>query len=475
MRKALVAVAFALAAVGSLEGQQPVAPRPAATPAQQPASRLAPTPARPPDVPQSAPAPTPAGAPPGPSLTVLKAARVFDGRSDRMIENGVVIIEGSRIRDVGPNLPVPAQATALDLGDATILAGFIDSHTHLTEEASENWLSDFYEDLRRPVPEKAIISTAFARRILDAGFTTVRDVGSSDSLDVGLRNAINRGVVPGPRMLVARYAIGSTGGHCDRTGFPEGSFGSEPGVEKGMIHGPAEARQAVRIEAKYGADVIKTCASGGVLSLGDDVSAPQLSDEELAALVDEAHRLGKKAAAHAHGDLAARAAVRAGIDSIEHGSFLTDETLALMKSKGTYLVPTLLAGEWTGGKADKFPPQIAVKARAALAARSDMFKRALKSGVRIAFGTDSGVSPHGINAQEFHLMVDLGMAPAAALRSAGPAAADLLGLGDRIGTLEKGKEADVIAVPGDPLKDIRATERVFFVMKGGRIFRYSPR
>jgi len=450
MRAFLVALAFVFATVGPLKAQQPASPRPASTPSA-------------------------AGAPSVPTITALKAVRVFDGRSDRMIENGVVIVEGSRIRDVGANLPIPAQATALDLGDATILAGFIDSHTHLTDEATDNWLADFYENLRRPVPEKAIIATAYARRLIDAGFTTVRDVGSSDSLDVGLRNAINRGVVPGPRMLVARYAIGSTGGHCDTTGFPEGTFGVEPGTAKGIIHGPAEARQAVRIEVKYGADVIKTCASGGVLSLGDDVAAPQLSDEELAALVDEAHRLGKKAAAHAHGDLAARAAVRAGIDSIEHGSFLTDETLALMKSKGTYLVPTLLAGEWTGGKADKFPPQIAVKARAALAARSDMFRRALKSGVRIAFGTDSGVSPHGINAQEFHLMVDLGMPPGAALRSAGPAAADLLGLADRIGTLEKGKEADVIAVPGDPLKDIRATERVFFVMKGGRILRYTAR
>jgi imidazolonepropionase-like amidohydrolase len=406
---------------------------------------------------------------------VLKAARMFDGRSDRTIENGVVIVEGSRIREVGANLAIPAQATALDLGDATILAGFIDSHTHLTDEASENWLADFYEGLRRPVPEKAIIATAFARRVLDAGFTTVRDVGASDAIDVGLRNAINRGLVLGPRMLVAREAIGATGGHCDRNGFPPGTFGAEPGVERGMIHGAGEARQAVRLNVKYGADVIKTCASGGVLSLNDDVSSQQLTDEELTAIADEAHRLGKKTAAHSHGDLAARAAARAGIDSIEHGSFLTDETFAVMKSKGTYFVPTLLAGDWTGGKAEKFPPAIAAKARAALAARSDAFRRALKGGVRIAFGTDSGVSVHGINAQEFHLMVGLGMSPAAALRSAGQAAADLLGLGDRIGTLEKGKEADIIAVPGDPLKNIRATESVFFVMKAGKILRYSRR
>jgi len=276
-------------------------------------------------------------------------------------------------------------------------------------------------------------------------------------------------------MLVARDAIGATGGHCDQTGFPAGTFGAESGPDKGIIHGADEARQAVRLNVKYGATVIKTCASGGVLSLGDDVAAPQLTDDELAAIADEAHRLGRKAAAHAHGDLAARAAVKAGIDSIEHGSFLTDETLALMKAKGTYLVPTLLAGEWTGGKADKFPPQIAAKARAALAARSDMFRRALKSGVKIAFGTDAGVSPHGINAREFSLMTGLGMSPAAALRAAGPAAADLLGLGSLVGTLEKGKEADIVAVPGDPLADIRATERVFFVMKAGRIVRYNAR
>lgn len=462
MRASLAAVALAFTAVVSS-----AQPAPAPTPAPR-----APSPASPARPAPPSRAAAPSGLPP---VTALKAARLFDGRSDRVIENGVVIIEGSVIRDVGSNLPIPPDATALDLGDATILAGFIDSHTHVTDEATDNWLADFYEGLRRPVPEKAIIATAYARKVLEAGFTTVRDLGSSDSIDVGLRNAINRGLVPGPRILAARDAIGATGGHCDQTGFPEGTFGADWGPEKGIIHGAAEARQAVRLDVKYGADVIKTCASGGVLSLGDDVSAPQLSDEELAALVDEAHRLGKKAAAHAHGDLAARAAVQVGIDSIEHGSFLTDQTLALMKSKGTYLVPTLMAGEWTGGKAEKFPPQIAIKARAALAARSDMFKRALKSGVKIAFGTDSGVSPHGLNAQEFKLMVDLGMSPAAALRSAGPAAADLLGLGDRIGTLEKGKDADIIAVPGDPLKNIEATERVFFVMKGGRILRYSAR
>lgn len=426
------------------------------------------------------PAPTPAPAPGAPaagapSLVALKASRVFDGRSDRFTENGIVLIEGTKIRDVGTRVTIPPSALVLDLGDATILAGFIDSHTHVTGESSENWLGDFYEGLRRPVAEQAIFAAGWARRTLESGFTTIRDLGASDGIDVGLRNAVNRGLVPGPRMIVAREGIGATGGHCDRGGFPPGTFGDEPGPSRGIVSGANEARAAVRLNVKYGADVIKTCASGGVLSLNDDVSSPQLTDEELAALVDEAHRRGKKAAAHSHGDAAARAAVRAGIDSIEHGSFLTDETLALMKSKGTYLVPTLLAGEWTGGKAEKFPPLIAAKARAALAARSDMFRRALKSGVRIAFGSDAGVSPHGLSAQEFALMVGLGMPAASALRSAGPAAADLLGLGNLIGTLEKGKEADVVAVPGDVLKDIRATERVFFVMKGGKIVRYSAR
>ncbi|HSS44392.1 MAG TPA: amidohydrolase family protein, partial [Thermoanaerobaculia bacterium] len=334
--------------------------------------------------------------------------------------------------------------------------------------------SDFYENLRRTVPEQTLLAAGFAKKTLESGFTTVRNVGAADDIDVGLRNAINKGLTPGPRMLVSRYALGATGGHCDRTGFPVGTFGSELSVEKGKLAGADEARQAVRLQVKYGADVIKMCASGGVLSLGDDVAAPQMTDEELVAAIDEAHRLGRKAAAHAHGDAAARAAVKAGIDSIEHGSFMTDETLSLMRARGTYLVPTLLAGETVGSRTEKLPPQIAVKARAAVAARSDMFRRALKMGVKIAFGTDAAVSPHGLSAQEFGLMVGLGMSPGQALRAAGPAAADLLGLSSLVGTLEKGKEADIVAVPGDPTKDIHVTEKVLFVMKGGTVCKSAP-
>ena len=409
-----------------------------------------------------------------PSVIALKAARMFDGRSDRTVENAVILVEGSKIREAGPGLAIPPGATVIDLGDATLLPGFIDAHTHLTGEASDNWISDFYLGLRRSDPEQALLASTYAKKTLLSGFTTVRNVGAQKDLDVGLRNAIRNGWIDGPRMLVSRYALGATGGHCDTTGFPPDTFGPERGPAEGMLHGPDEGRQAVRLQVKYGADVIKVCASGGVLSLGDEVGAPQLTDAELTAIVDEAHRLGKKAAAHAHGDLAARAAVKAGIDSIEHGSFMTEETLQLMKAKGTFLVPTLLAGETVGAKADKLPPEIAVKARAALAGRSDMFRRALKDGVRIAFGTDAAVSPHGTSAREFGLMTGLGMSPAASLRTTG-AAAELLGLGTTLGTIEAGKEADIVAVPGDPLKDIHVTERVLFVMKGGRVHRQPSR
>jgi imidazolonepropionase-like amidohydrolase len=300
----------------------------------------------------------------------------------------------------------------------------------------------------------------------------VRDVGASDYVDVALRNSINGGLVPGPRMLVAAYALGARGGHCDLSGFPYMLFGRETGMAEGVASGAAGFRDAVRMQIKYGADVIKTCATGGVLSLADDVDTPQLTQEEMDAIVDEAHRLRRKAAAHAHGAEGARVAVRAGIDSIEHGSFLDEETLRLMKERGTYFVPTLMAGEYIGPKSKRqYPPEIAAKARAAVEARSASFRKAVQMGVRIAFGTDSAVSPHGRNAEEFALLVDHGMTPAAALRAATSVDAALLGVDGLLGTLEAGKEADIVAVPGDPLADIRATERVLFVMRGGKVYR----
>lgn len=407
------------------------------------------------------------------SLVVLKAARLFDGRSDAVVPNGVVVVEGDHIRAVGSGIPVPAGAKVIDLGDATLLPGLIDAHTHMTGESSDNWLQGTFEGMRRTVAETAIRSTEYARKTLMAGFTTVRDVGSGDYIDVGLRNSIAAGVVPGPRMMVAVHALGARGGHCDESGFPYGFFGAETGFEDGIASGADQFRDSVRFQVKYGADVIKICATGGVLSLTDEVDTPQLTQEEMNAIVDEAHRLRKKVAAHAHGAEGAKYAIRAGVDSIEHGSFLDDEALRMMKEHGTYLVPTLLAGEYTAGRSEirHYPPEIAAKAQAALAARSDMFKRALKAGVKIAFGTDSAVSPHGINGQEFGLLTSLGMSPAAALRSATSGAADLLGLAKTIGTLEAGKAADVIAVPGNPLTDVKVMEKVKLVMKGGEVFK----
>jgi imidazolonepropionase-like amidohydrolase len=407
-----------------------------------------------------------------PSVVVLKAARLFDGKSDELVKNGIVIVEGGTIAAAGSDLAIPQGAKVLDLGDATLSPGFIDAHTHLSGEMSDDWNRDFVERIRRQVAEQAYYAAAHAKMTVEAGFTTVRDVGSGDLIDVSLRNAIAKGLVPGPRMLVAVHGIGARGGHADRNGTRRGLL-PEEGVAEGIADGPERLREAVRYQVKFGADVIKFCASGGVLSLADEVDTPQLTLEEMKALIDEAHRLRKKVAAHCHGEHAARDAIEAGVDSIEHGSFLSADTLSLMRQKGVYLVPTLLAGEWTGGKSQKFPPEIAAKAKAALAARSAMFRNALRSGVKIAFGTDSGVSPHGLNAKEFALMTGLGMKPIDALKSATSVDAELLGIAQKVGTLEKGKLADIIAIPGDPTEDITATEQVVFVMKEGRVVKGS--
>lgn len=406
-------------------------------------------------------------------VIALKAARLFDGSGDTLVRDAVVLIEDGKIKAAGAKLAIPEGAEVIDLGDSTLLPGLIDAHTHVTGESTDNWALGLVAELRRTVPEQAIRSTAFARRILDAGFTTIRNVGAGDSVDLGLRNAIEAGVVAGPRILVAGNSLGARGGHCDLTGFPAGTFGEESALEDGIAAGADGFRDAVRYAVKYGADVIKVCATGGVLSPGDEVDTPQVTQDEMDAIVEEAHRLRKKVAVHAHGAEGAKVAIRAGADSIEHGSFLDDATLRMMKDRGTYLVPTLLAGEYASGRVTprQYPPEIAAKAEAAMAARSTMFKKALALGVKIAFGTDSGVSPHGKNAQEFKLLVDHGMAPAAALRSATAVAAELLGIARTVGTVRAGKDADLIAVPGDPLADITAMERVSFVMKGGRVHR----
>jgi len=405
---------------------------------------------------------------------VLKAARMFDGKSNALATPGIVVISEGKIVGVGASATVPAGAEVIDLGDATLMPGFIDAHTHLTMMYSEDYAKAALDGLRKPIPEMALDASVNARITLMAGFTTVRDVGSRDYLDAGLRNAINRGVVPGPRMLVAVHAIGATGGHCDETGYREGAIGPETGPEVGVINGADEARRAVRLAHKYGATVIKTCATGGVLSLADAVDTPQLTQAELDALVDEAHALRLKTAAHAHGAEGAKRAIRAGIDSIEHGSFLDDEALDLMKAKGTYYVPTLMATQGLTEQIAKgvpIPPAIKVKAEDAIAHVHATFQRALAKGVKIGLGTDAAVYPHGRNAEEFHQMVDLGMKPIDALKAGTSSDADLLGLAEKIGTLENGKLADVVAVPGDPVQNIRQTEHVLFVMKEGVIYK----
>ncbi len=410
---------------------------------------------------------------------VLKAARLFDGRSETLLAPAMILVQGDRIQAVGASLAVPAGATVIDLGDATLMPGFLDAHTHLAMEYPVDFNQTDLDGLRLTVAERTLRRIPDVKATLMSGFTTVRDVGAGDFIDVGLRNAINRKVIPGPRMLVAGNAIGTTGGHCDNlAGFRFNLFGRESGIADGVADSPAEFRKAVRYAVKYGADVIKTCATGGVLSPTDEVDTPQLTQEELNALVDEAHALKKKAAAHAHGAEGAKRAIRAGIDSIEHGSFLDSEALDLMKQRGTVLVPTLMAIK---GLRERIrggiylPPAMKTKAEAAMAAIENAVRMAVAKNVRIGLGTDTSVFPYPRAAEEFAELVRYGLKPIDALRAGTSVDAELFGLADKVGMLQAGKLADIVAVPGNPLSDIRVTEKVFFVMKDGEVFRNDKR
>ena len=424
----------------------------------------------------AAPVALAADAPAASQAVVLKAAHIFDSVSGKLADHGVVVVQDGKITAVGTGAAIPAGARVIDLGDATLMPGMIDSHVHLDGQFEENWYKGFYQEATRFPAEQALYAAKYAKQTLEAGFTSVRDVGSTDYIAVSLRDAIDAGVTEGPRMKVSNYAIGSTGGHADDNPFPP-QLVPPFGPVEGVCNGPDECRAAVRYQMKYGADVIKFMPSGGVLSLSDPVDVPELTQDEMDAIVGEAHTWHRKVAAHCHGDAAAKMAIQAGVDSIEHGTFLQDDTLKMMKDKGVYLVPTLYASYWVGQKADSYPPAIREKALKAAAQSQIMFQHAVKIGVPIAFGTDSAVEPHGLDAQEFWLMVKNGMSPADALMAATTRAAQLLygNHGDKnvnapVGTLEAGKFADIIALPGDPLKDIHATEHPVFVMKGGQIY-----
>ncbi|MGP8035557.1 MAG: amidohydrolase family protein [Steroidobacteraceae bacterium] len=397
---------------------------------------------------------------------VLKAAHIFDATGTALKDGAVVVVRGERIVSVGAT--APAGARVIDLGNATLLPGFIDAHTHLTMQLERNYYLGRYHDIMRFPAEQALYAALYAKRTLEAGFTTVRNVGAADFVDISLRNAINAGVTEGPRMLTAAHGIGSPGGHFDLLSYPPDRVHVEGPIE-GICSGPESCREAVRYQMKWGADLIKIAASGGVLSESDPVDVPQLTLDEMRAIVSEAHAWRRKVATHCHGDAAARLAIEAGVDSIEHGSFLTEDTLRLMKAKGVYLVPTRVTVEWVQKEADSYPPVIAAKARAAAAAHGNMFRAALRVGVPIALGTDAGVYPHGMNGQEFGLYVKLGMSPAQALLSGTRDDAKLLGIDADVGTLEAGKVADIVAVPGNVLSDIRATEHPVFVMHLGKI------
>lgn len=405
--------------------------------------------------------------------TVLRAARMIDGTGAATVANAAIVVTDDRIVAVGPaaSVSVPTGARVLDLGDVTLLPGFIDAHTHIIGRTLGDPLNDLAV-VKDYAGYGAIVGVDNARRTLMAGFTTIRVVGAPNFDDMALRQAITDGRVPGPRMENAGHAIGITGGHCDENGYRPGLI--RLGPEDGVADGQDQVRAAVRYQVKSGADVIKMCATGGVLSEGDAVGATQYTYEEMKALVDEATKLGRKVAAHAHGTEGIKIAVRAGVSSIEHGSFLDEEGARMMAQRGTFLVPTMMAGEAVEkfAKSGVLKGLRAEKALAAAAAMRHAARIAVANHVQIALGTDAGVIPHGTNAREFGLMVEWGgLTPMAALNAGTLNAAKLLGWDARVGSLATGKLADIVAVPGDPLADIHATERVSFVMKGGVIYK----
>jgi imidazolonepropionase-like amidohydrolase len=404
---------------------------------------------------------------PGSQTVVVEAGRVLDVRTGKYLEHQIILIENGRIKEIGAAASVrphfPAGAKTIDLSKETILPGLIDCHTHITFDPT----SVGYRGLGISYPREALIGAKNARITLEAGFTSVRNLGASGYADVALRDAIDAGDVPGPRMQVSGPPLSITGGHADNNLLaPQFDY-----TDEGVANGVPGVMAKVRENIKYGADVIKFMASGGVLSKGDRADLEQYSPEEMRAIVAESHRLGRKVAAHAHAAVAIRDAAEAGVDSIEHGSFMNEEDILVMKQHGTYLCPTLYLMDWFMENYQKLglTPDMIAKAKVVMPAARENVSRAMREGVKIAFGTDAAVYPHGLNAHEFPVMVRMGMTPLAAIQAATINAADLLGWSDKVGTLEPGKFADIIAVDGDPLADTSVLEHVKFVMKGGDV------
>lgn len=426
------------------------------------------------------PGPVPAANTP-PKITYILAGKLFDAASDNVRESAVIVVEGERIKAVGSaaEIKLPSGANVIDLTNATVLPGLIDCHTHLSYRADR--YDDIYHFKDSPFTH-AFFAVGNARKTLEAGFTTVRDVSSPPFLMVDLRDSINQGFTVGPRVVASGPGISITGGHGDLNNFPPDVQVSMYPAERDfrIADGVDQIRHVVRAQIKYGVDVIKIMSTGGVLSKGDSPGAPQYTLEELKAAAEEAHMAGRKVASHAHGAQGIKNAILAGIDSIEHASLIDDEGIRLAKEHGTYLVMDIYNDDYLLNEATKFglPQENLDKERMVGQLQRQNFEKAVKAGAKMAFGTDAGVYPHGDNAKQFYYMVKFGMTPAQAIRAATFNAADLIGRSKDVGTLEAGKYADIIAVNGDPLADVRTLENVSFVMKGGVVYKNltaSPR
>jgi imidazolonepropionase-like amidohydrolase len=404
------------------------------------------------------------------SVTVIKAGRMIDTINGRVLTDQVIIIEGDRIKEVGSGLAIPAGATVIDLSKMTVLPGLTDAHTHITTQAG----GDYYEELfRKSFIDEAVNAHIYSKRTLEAGFTTVRNVGASAFIDVALKRSIDKGDIVGPRVIPATMFIGSTGSHGDLNGFSPWLDDKTPPDMSGIADGVDALRKKVRYLIKYGAEVIKFGASAGVLTEEESVGAPQFSQEEMNAIVDEAKLHGVKVCAHAHGTESIKMAIRAGVASVEHGSLIDEEGIRMMKERGTYLDADIYNDDYILAEYAKFntPKKIIDKERSIGRHQRENFKMAVLAGVKIAFGTDAGVYPHGWNAKQFAKMVEWGMTPMSAIQASTVNNADLFGWSDRIGSITAGKYADIVAVDGDPLQNVGILENIGFVMKGGAIYK----